>query len=1053
MDNEKLNELEVNTPNKEAEENTPMTADELIRRLKLNLKQNTGNGDGDASEPEKSENQELGSGNDDEAVEIEASDEDEVQNLEEAAEEVEPAVRKRKTNISDTIKSLIASIKSGEELKTEEVVDEESAEEAEVSEVKAEEVFGTVAEDTVEYSVEAQTESEEAAEEFIAVEEETAENEEATEELVEEYEEAQVAGDEAQPEEEESGNILAKLFGKFFPEKEKTVKAPVEEAVEEETAEEIFNEDTEKVVEEAAPVVELTEETTPVEEESENVFENINEIALEETSIKIGELLIKESKEKSALEASEELTPDEEQPVAEEPAPVTEKAYSVLIENSSDKTNVFEPGMIKKGRKARKTDNLFKENESPAVVEAEQLTFSMTEDDLQKSIEEAEAFIFDRPHVEDPADVINDDNAVSSENLLSDDNEKAEKYDETDLWIASAFGDEDEVKKKFGEEEAQKIETQLDLDVQEYLKTEKKDVKIAKIADEYTSPSQKKDIFAAYRKMHKTGLLKIAACFLLMIVALIYENLSTFGGNLPGALNQNNYPVVYILGSLQILVLAGAVAWTEISRGIKAIWAMKPLPESITATVVIASAFYHIAHCFISETDPDVALYMFPVVIFIFVTLIYDHFNLRREIYSFNIVASKRIKYTITPVESGKANLENEAFSEYLAEEDEVSMFRIGKTGFVNGFSERINSYSKSNSIITILLSLAIALGLVFFIVSTVVYDAKTAFSFAYLAFLVAVPCCALLSFSLPFYRASKKAFEDDSAIIGDVSLDEYSKASTLSFDDKDVFPSYGVKVKSIKVYGDSRIDKILYNSASVFKVIGGPLADVFDTATHELGKSDNMEIIEIAKDGIESLIDGSHVYIGKASYLKAHGYLPVSDTDDDILETSGDASIMYMVCDDVVSAKMYIQYTIDPDFEFALRRLYKAGICIGIKTFDPNIDDKLLGSKVKITKYPVRILRCKTLEEATEPQEEANSGIVSKGSPRSLLNAFVLCSKVLFANRTNITAKILSVAFSVVLMSFFLMFSSITAIPSLYVALYQVFWMVPVYLISKFYV
>ena len=149
----------------------------------------------------------------------------------------------------------------------------------------------------------------------------------------------------------------------------------------------------------------------------------------------------------------------------------------------------------------------------------------------------------------------------------------------------------------------------------------------------------------------------------------------------------------------------------------------------------------------------------------------------------------------------------------------------------------------------------------------------------------------------------------------------------------------------------------------------------------------------------------------------------------------------------------MYVQYTIDPDFEFALRRLYKAGICIGIKTFDPNVDDKLLGSKVKITKYPVRILRCKTLEEASVAQDEADSGIVSKSGPRSLLNAFVLCSKVLYANRTNVAVKILSVAFSVLLMAFLLVFGKITAIPSIYVVLYQLFWMVPVYLISKFYV
>lgn len=732
---------------------------------------------------------------------------------------------------------------------------------------------------------------------------------------------------------------------------------------------------------------------------------------------------------------------------------VSGKEYSVVIENQSDKTNVFDPDELKKLKKSKNKDELFAEDEPPAVTEAEQLTFSMTEDDLQKSIEEAEAFIFEREHIVDPEEVINGSKNIPEDNLLQDPEEKKEEYDQTDLWIASAFGDEDELKKRFGEKEAQKIETQLDIDVQDYLKSEKKEVKNVKIAEEFTSASQKKEIFAAYRKEHKLGLAKLFGCFILLVVALIYENLFSWGGHLPGALNQQNYPVVYILGSLQILVIAGVIAWEEIYKGIRALTAMRPLPESITAVVAVSSILYHIAHCFISETDPSVALYMFPAVLCIFVTLIYDFFNLRREIYSFNVVASKRLKYTITPLKDEDADLENEAFGDYLSDEGSISMFKVGKTGFVKGFYERMNSYSKGNSIITILLTAAVAMGLIFFIISTVVYDAKTAFSFGYLAFILAVPCCALLAYSLPFYKASKKAFDDDSAIIGNVSLDEYSQANTLSFDDKDVFPSHGVRVKSIKVYGDSRIDKILYNSASVFKLIGGPLADVFDTATHELGNSENVEIIEVMKDGIESLVDGQHVYIGKTSYIKNKGYAPIWEPDDDELETSGEASIMYMVCDDAVSAKMYVQYTIDPDFEFALRRLYKAGICIGIKTFDPNIDDKLLGSKVKITKYPVRILRCNKLEEATVTQDEANSGIVSKSGPRSLLNAFVLCSKVLYANKTNITVKILSVAFSVLLMTFILVFGEVTAIPSIYVVLYQLFWMVPVYLISKFYV
>ena len=743
----------------------------------------------------------------------------------------------------------------------------------------------------------------------------------------------------------------------------------------------------------------------------------------------------------------------EEGQIAFEDVVEAEKEYSVVIEKSSDKTNVFEPIQAKMIKKSDDTESLFEENEQPAVVEAEQLTFSMTENDLQKSIEEAEAFIFERERIDNPEEVINETENVSGDNILADPEAKQEEFDQTDLWIASAFGDEDEIKNMYGEEAAQEIQTQLDIDVREYMKESANKVSNVKIEEEFTSPSQTKDIFAKYRKRHKIGLIKIAVCLVLALVALFYENISVFGGNLPGALNKANYPVVYILGSFQILVLAAAMAYEEIYRGIRALISFKPLPESITASLVTVSALYHIVHCFVSETDPTVALYVFPVVVCILVTLLYDFFNLKREIYSFNIVASKRLKYTINRVENESATLENEAFGEYLSGENDVSMFKIGKTSFVKGFRERMNSYSSLYSIVSLILSVAVALGLIFFIISTVFFDLRSGFSLGYLAFILAVPACSLLSFSYPFYKASKKAFDDDSAIIGGGSLEEYSRANTLSFDDKDVFPSYGVKVKSIKVYGESRIDKILYNASSVFKVIGGPLSDVFDTATHELGNSENMEIIEIVKDGIESIIDGQHVYIGKSSYLRSRNLTPILEPTDEELESSGEASIMYMVIDDEIAAKIYVQYTIDPDFEFTLRKLYRAGICIGIKTFDPNIDDKLLGSKVKITKYPVRILRCSSLDEVTTPLDEADSGIVSKGGPRSLLNTFVLCSKVLYANRTNVTVKILSILFSVLLMAFLLVFGKVASIPSIWVVLYQVFWIIPVYLISKFYV
>ncbi len=779
---------------------------------------------------------------------------------------------------------------------------------------------------------------------------------------------------------------------------------------------------------------------------SQERTENVSESLTPEENEVLEKAIASEEK-KAEQGAIEEKEPS----LVSEEAKVSEKEYVLSVENVAEKTNVFEPQQLKNAIETDEKNNLFGDEEP--VFEAEQLSFGMTGDDLQKSIQEAEAFIYEREHIETPEDVINADEKLASDGLLGD-GEKDGDFDQTDLWIASAFGDEEQIKELYGEEAAQEIQTEIDIEVNKYLKKEPKEtVETAKIEEDYTSRDQTKTFFANYRKEHKISLIKLSISLVLLLIALIYDNLSAWGGSLPGALNPQNYPVVNILISLQILVLASAVAWKQLYIGVKAIISMKLLPESLSAVVVAVSAVYHLVHCFISEIDPNVTLYVFPAVLCIFFTLLGDFLDLKREILSFNVVASKRQKYIINHVERENSELESEAFSDYLSNEEDVSMFKIVKTGFVENFRSRMNSYSKNNSIINILVPVVLSLGIVFFIITTVIYDVKTAFSAGYLAFILAAPFSLFLSFSYPFYSASKKAFEEDSAIIGSVSLEEYSNANTLSFDDKDVFPSYGVKVKSIKVYGDSRIDKILYNAAGVFNKVGGPLADVFDMATHELEHSDSVEIIDIAKDGIEAMIDGQHIYVGKASYLRTNNINPVYDHDDDAIEDNGEACIMYMVCNEEVAAKMYIQYMIDPDFEYTLRQLYKAGICIGIKTFDPNIDDRLLGSKIRITKYPVKILRCRSLEDMSVQEESSDSGLVSRNSPRSLLQAFVLCNKVLYTAKAGIIVKMLSVVFSVLLMSFLLVFADKTAIPSFYVALYQLFWMIPLYLISKTYI
>lgn len=162
--------------------------------------------------------------------------------------------------------------------------------------------------------------------------------------------------------------------------------------------------------------------------------------------------------------------------------------------------------------------------------------------------------------------------------------------------------------------------------------------------------------------------------------------------------------------------------------------------------------------------------------------------------------------------------------------------------------------------------------------------------------------------------------------MIGESSLGEYANASIISFDDHDVFPADKVTVKNVKLYGNNRIDHALYQVAGVFRMLGGPLADIFVMASREVGYSKDVQIRLIDDTGIEALVDGKTVIIGKADFLARYGYAIEQSEEETQMEFSHQAAVMYLAYNDELAAKMYIEYNTDTGFETILRQLYRHG-------------------------------------------------------------------------------------------------------------------------------
>ncbi len=619
-----------------------------------------------------------------------------------------------------------------------------------------------------------------------------------------------------------------------------------------------------------------------------------------------------------------------------------------------------------------------------------------------------------------------------------------EEIDQTDLNLMIAFGMNEELNKTVGEEQAQAMEEDILQKQEETVQMQSVEEKI-----EFTSRDQINEILTTYKSRYYTLLLRIAAAVAILLALFVVENFSMLGLTMPAFMRPTSYPVVYAMVDLQLVVLCGLLVGQQVIDGVKSMISLKPTPESLTAFALLMSALYTFVASFTAPME-GFALYNLPVVFAVLLALIYEFMNLKRDVFSFNIVSSKKKKFVVTPVSDATESLEREVFNDYVPSDSQI--IRVGKTDFVDGFFARVNDNRISKPIIGITIPIVMILAVAFFILSFIangsIYDA---FTMAFVAAAVTMPLTTFVIYSYPFYKASKDSYDNQSAIIGESSLSEYSGSSVISFEDKEVFPSGGVKVTSIKVYGNNRIDEIIYSLASAFIKVGGPLADVFSQATQDMGYSEDVELIEVDDDGFTVTIDDVQVYIGKASYMEKKDYEPPFDSETKKQEHNSSLGVLYIAFSGQLAAKVYVHYTIDSEFEAILAQLYKTGICVGIKSFDPNIDDLLLAKKIKAMKYPVKVIRSKTVEDIPHTFERCDSGIVSKRSVKALLKTVTLCERVSSVIKTNLIVKVLAMLIGVVVMVFIHAFGSELTLSSLYITLYQIFWTIPVVLISRF--
>ncbi|MBR3991578.1 MAG: hypothetical protein IKI91_05530 [Clostridia bacterium] len=631
--------------------------------------------------------------------------------------------------------------------------------------------------------------------------------------------------------------------------------------------------------------------------------------------------------------------------------------------------------------------------------------------------------------------------------------ENSPRMGSTDLNLRIAFGLEDAE-----EEESVRKKMKRMADRNRASKRAGRPVKLD--CPEFTDPMQAKTIAAGYRRDAKVYNVKLVLAMIFTAILLIYENIPTltklFTGSakqFSGVLDPAAYPVVYIMMSLQILFIVCLLGFREIKTGLRRMFLGNPGALTLTSVFVGACTVYSVVMAIIAESRNEPVLYNAVAALAVTMAIFCARLDNKREMETFYVTGSRREKYVMRRLPEGELLNDEDAFEDEDGEPCEI--MKIEKTGFVDSFFTRMRTPDPSkNTFIVSIISVSAALALLaggYVLINS--HSVRGAVTVALLLILALVPISAFLTFSYPFFRAAGVAKSYDSAIVGDVSLNEYADASVVAFDDDNIFPSVGVKVQNIRIYNNARIDRVLYYAASVFAHAGGPLADIFEIATMDMTKSERVEIADADRGYLATVVDGVNILFGEYEELRRRGVAIPEEVAVDDVDFSDEMSIMYMVREDKLVSKLYIKYDLDTDIEPVLKQFGDSGMYMCVRTFDPNINEDMIASKTDLKDPPVKVVRYREESEVDSVSERADSGLVASGSPKSLLQIIPCCDNTVRTKRDCVALGIVSSIIGGLVVLLMSITGGLGHLSSLLVAAYQAVWLIPAFLISKLFV
>ena len=565
---------------------------------------------------------------------------------------------------------------------------------------------------------------------------------------------------------------------------------------------------------------------------------------------------------------------------------------------------------------------------------------------------------------------------------------------------------------------------------------------------EYTSSMQDEKIAVDMEARYRGSMVRLIMAIFLSVVLFLIENIAPIKAIFPSRF-------VYIIADWILVLICAVLVAGRLCDAFKSFFKRNPEVDCITLLAFFFSVAATTVAVIFERTESLVTLYNFPFSVCVVLDLLFVYYRSRRDLYSFSILASDSDKCAVVLGNSKDEPLKESERFVNTENKENVTFGEVKRVGFVDGYFAHHAEIPDSQAALKIFIPFCIAASAMFFCLSLGImrYSIPESLGIAYATFMMCTPFSAFLAYCYPLYLASRRAHTYHSAILCDKTPDNYRDSSMVVFRDTEAIPAGKAKVKGIRLYGDKKIDNAIYYASSVYSAIGGPLEEVFRKAALNSVSSNNVQIREISPDGVCAMVDNKNIVIGRPGYMEEQCFETMPEPGDDEYDGKTNKRIFYLACDQFIIAKFYIQYTVSADFLNMAKRLLSVGVGISVRTADPCLDDGIFyESNIDPEQNAIRVSRACIRKPEGESVPASRAGIVSVGDVKELTKAFLVCKKLESVKRTNLVLHVIASVFAVAVMALVIFTGNALGMYSVFPALYQLFWILPTYFVSKVY-